>query len=640
MNLFNMLQETMTTDSHYTVIIVGAGRAGLPAAKTYLELEPDVSLLIIDGNRSIGGVWAKEKIYPDLRLNNLRGTFEYSDFPMHDGFGVKKGEHIPGEVAHEYFRLYAERFDLTRRILLESKVRSAEKVQKGWRLLVVPAGTNTGSEGGETRAITCDKLMIATGLTDLPAPIDILGSENFNVPLINFGSLAQEAPGLLEDLSIKHVTVQGTGKSAYDSVHLFASSGKRVTWIMRASGHGPCFMAPAYMRLGPFLCWLEALTTTRFFTWFSPCIWGNADGFGYVRSLLHGTRVGRWIVDKFWKKLSADTIEQAGLNKNEKLKILIPDVEAFWVSARLGILNYPSNIYDYVTNGQVEVLRKDVECLENGNSIKFTDGHHVETDALICSTGWNFSPDIEFLPRSLHSEFGIPSLELTKSQKEMWAKLNAKVDVEICERFPKLTERPLLNDHSLVVRENLPLPSAQRKHEEYSPWRLWRGVVPPLVKEKNLVFLGMMHNFQGSLTSEITALWAYAYMKGDLSRSLRMSTEKQYIAWDGASKETAQKTEEEEEEEEKSILYETALFNQFTFWRGPYGMGARHPDFVFDIIPFFDLLLQDLGLNSWRKGWGWVGEVFGGAYMAADYRGLIDEWKMKRLREGASEGQA
>lgn len=634
----------MTTDSHYTVIVVGAGLAGLPAAKTYLQLEPDASLLIIDGNRSVGGVWAKEKIYPGLRLNNLLGTYEYSDFPMHEGFGVKKGEHIPGEVAHEYFRLYAERFDLTRRLLLESKVRSAEKVQQGWRLVVVPAGIKIGAESEDARVITCDKLMIATGLTNSPAPIDILGSKDFNAPIINFGSLAQEAAGLLEDPLIKHVTVYGTGKSAYDTVYLLASSGKQVTWVLRASGHGPTFMAPAYVYLGPFLCWLEMLTTTRFFTWFSPCVWGNADGFGYLRSVLHGTRVGRWIVDKFWKTLCAQTINQAGLNKHKKLKILIPDVEAFWCSARLGILNYPSNIYDYVINGQVEVLRKDVERLEKGKSIKFTDGHGMETDALICSIGWNFAPDIEFLPRSLHSEFGIPSLEYTKSQKEMWIKLNAQADVEICERFPRLTESPRLNDHSLAVEVNLspaPKDNSQRKRKEYSPWRLWRGVAPPLVKEKNLVFLGMMHSLQGAIMNEIIALWAYVYMKGDLSRSRGISTKsslpqqgKQYRALNSVSKENVL----EAEEEQKMILYETALFNRFNLWRGPYGFGARHPDFVFDAIPLFDLLLQDLGLNSWRKGWGWVGEVFGGAYMVGDYRGLMDEWKLNKSREGAGEG--
>ena len=79
----------------------------------------------------MGGVWAQENLYPGLRANNLVGTYEFSDFPMHEGFGVRRGEHIPGKVVHEYFRQYPERFGLARRLLLGWKVRSAELVAGG-----------------------------------------------------------------------------------------------------------------------------------------------------------------------------------------------------------------------------------------------------------------------------------------------------------------------------------------------------------------------------------------------------------------------------------------------------------------------------------------------------------------------------
>ena len=220
--------------ARYDVVVVGVGLQGLAAAKTYLQIEPQTSLLIVDSNQSIGGVWARENIYPGLRSNNLLGTYEYTDFPMHAEFGVKKGEHIPGEVLTEYFRQYAEKFELTQRTLLGSKLTTAERIEDGWKLSI----TSAEKLAGGSCNITCSKLIIATGLTSSPIPINIEGQEKFSAPVINFAHFRQEAAQLLEDRSIGHVAVYGGSKSAYDTVYMLASHGKRVSWIIRASGHG------------------------------------------------------------------------------------------------------------------------------------------------------------------------------------------------------------------------------------------------------------------------------------------------------------------------------------------------------------------------------------------------------------------
>lgn len=558
---------------------------------------------------------------------------------MHEGFGVKKGEHISGEVCHEYLRQYAEKFDLMKRTLLETKVKIVEKKEKGWNLTlqsVKDDGRDGQTQG--TRLVTCTKLMVATGLTNRPAPIDILGGESFHAPIINFASLGAEFPTLSNDPSIKQVTVIGTGKAAYDSVYLLATSGKRVTWIVRKSGHGATYMSPPYVWIGPFYCWIEMVASLRPFTFLSPCVWGNADGFGRLRSLLHETRVGRWIVENVWKKLGSDILEQSGLNKHEKLAVLKPDAEAMWYATGIAILNYPTNFYDLILGGQVEILRKDIERLEGENMIKFTDGTSIETNALISSNGWMFTPDIEFLPRSLHLELGLPTTEYTKSQKEIWDNLNARADVEILERFPMLAKRPRLNDDPLAVSANLPANNTPVEREAYMPWRLWRGFAPPLSKEKNLVFLGMMANLQVAVRNNLAGIWAYAYMNGMLESHTRLTLGNIEVAREkkpqqansnGILSEAVMSGYESEKGKEEDILYETALFNRFSSWRAPYGFGARYPDFAFDNIPFFDLLLRDLGLNPWRKG-GWIREIFGGPYLPKDYREVVDEWKSKR----------
>lgn len=127
-----------------------------------------------------------------------------------------------------------------------------------------------GEEVGEST--TCDKLIVATGLTSKPSPINIRGSENVQRPIVQFASLPKKSHRLLNDPSIQNVTVFGSGKVTYDAVYLFATAGKRVTWIIRKSGHGPHLMAPSHLQTGPFRCWVEKLVSTRFMSWFSPCV--------------------------------------------------------------------------------------------------------------------------------------------------------------------------------------------------------------------------------------------------------------------------------------------------------------------------------------------------------------------------------
>lgn len=193
-----------------------------------------------------------------------------------------------------------------------------------------------------------------------PVPINVKGSEEITAPIVDFGDYAREAPQIYEDSSIRNVTVLGGGKAAYDIVYLMATHGKQVTCIIRASGHGPTYMAPAQIYIGPFRCWLEKLTTTRPLTWLSPCFWGDADGFQTARNLLHVTSWGRWFVDTFWAKMTSDTLDQSGILKTEATKVLVPDQPMFWYGVSLAILNYPKAIYGLVSNGQY-LFRKDAK---------------------------------------------------------------------------------------------------------------------------------------------------------------------------------------------------------------------------------------------------------------------------------------
>lgn len=130
---------------------------------------------------------------------------------------------------------------------------------------------------------------------------------------------------LAKDPAVKSVTVVGASKYGYDAVYLMASHGKRVEWINRKSGGGAMWMALPWLWFGPWRLKLESLTTRRIISWFSPCIWGDCDGFGWVRGLLHGTALGRWLVQLFWDKINDDAIDVNGYRKEAALKDLEPD---------------------------------------------------------------------------------------------------------------------------------------------------------------------------------------------------------------------------------------------------------------------------------------------------------------------------
>ena len=423
---------------------------------------------------------------------------------MHENFGVKKDEHIPGEIIHEYLRQYARKFELTSRLLLRSKLTVAERVEDGWKLTI----TTTGKLPDHHRSITSPKLIIATGITSSPRPINIRGQENFNAPVINFARFRREAAKFLKDSSIEHVAVYGGSKSAFDTVYMLASHGKRVTWVIRASGHGPTYMFPALVDLGPFRFRLEKVSRARLLSLFSPCVWGQFDGFGYLRSLLHDTKIGRKIVDIFWHKLTAGAISMTGLKEDDALKNLIPDKLAFWYANGSSILNYPKNIHDFVKSGQVTVVRQDVECLEYPKSIRFRDGTALQVDGLICSTGWQYSPGFEFLPHSVHAKLGIPSTNYSIKEKEVWDRLDRRADIEILSRFPYLRNGPKI-DPSLESLSPMPSEIEAEKIARYeiSPWRLSRGMAPPDLKDRSIVFLGMVLNPETALRSEISGLW-------------------------------------------------------------------------------------------------------------------------------------
>ncbi|KAL4899972.1 hypothetical protein BDW74DRAFT_183288 [Aspergillus multicolor] len=611
-----------TKGENVDLVIIGAGLHGLAAVKTALQLDPDVNLVVLDSAGSVGGVWAAERLYEGLRTNNQLGSYEYSDFPMDEAVPdlVRAGAHISGRAVHEYLKAYVSHFKIVDKIRLNCKVESieysdpdAEFMEKSW--VITYRNTNTpgksDSEGdSEARpsmhTVRTRKLIIATGLTSQPRIPTLAGEGSFNAPLFHIKEFARYQDLLLDKRppseSIEQdnapIAILGGSKSAWDAVYACASNGHRVNWIIRESGTGPAWMTPATV-FAPLRLLLESLPLVRMLGWFSPCIWASSP----IRSFLHGTWLGRLIVRFFWAALEWDMLRTNRYSEDEETAKLRPWVSPFWCATAVGILNFQSDFFEVIRADLVKVHIADVERLEP-NTVVLSTGEKLESRALILCTGWKASPGIKFLPEGIEQKLGFPWAADTLDK--VLAKQARK---DISARFPILSSFP--EDKSSNLQMHAKDASGQDANETVlHPFRLARFMVPPgLWDDRSIAFLGTVTTFNTTLVTEVQAVWALAYLNNGLEPG--------------------------HQQDKESLIRETALQTEFCALRSPADHGARNADFVFEVLPYLDMLLRDLGVRTARKGSWW--RELAVPYQPGDYAGLVEEWKARA--EGRTGGR-
>lgn len=213
------------------------------------------------------------------------------------------------------------------------------------------------------------------------------------------------------------------------------------------------------------------------------------------------------------------------------------------------------------------------------------------------ATGFTAKPTMSFNPPEIHSDLGIPTTNLTKEQETFWARLDMQSDLNIAGDFPRLLAGPFRGPRSQTPK---PFNPGLDPEANYSPSRLYRSIAPPgptVRGDRSLVFLGVFSNFANHARLEIQCLWAYAYLNSKLAIDTN------------------------------TVFQEASMLSRYSRHRTPFGHGRYFPDHVFDQLPYFDVLLRDLGLKTMRKK-NMFAEIFE-PYTVADYRGIIQEWLNK-----------
>lgn len=295
--------------SQTLTLIRYVGWYGLIAATTYLKLAPDTKLLIIDNGKSIGGVWNKERIYPNLFAQVGHGLFEYSFYPMKKE-GLTPDRYISGGTIHNYLYEFSEKFGLSDRIWLETNVKTIKRITGrncGWRLTI---------EGRLESGLIAEKLIVASGVSSDPY-IPHFPNRGFTKPIIHSSQIGTSLDEVTST-RVKRVVILGAAKSAYDAVFLMLKSGKEVHWIIRADGSGPLAIMPPNL-LG-FLNTVDVMAT-RFLACFSPAIL-QTEGVWY--RFLQRSFFGRRLTLFFWRTLTRLAEMHAGYSRTQNAENLRP----------------------------------------------------------------------------------------------------------------------------------------------------------------------------------------------------------------------------------------------------------------------------------------------------------------------------
>ena len=203
--------------SHYEVIVVGAGVAGIYQIKRLADLGVDA--LVLDAAPDLGGTWYWNR-YPGARFDSESYTYGYSfSRELLDEWHWK--ERFSGQPENlRYLNYVADKFDLRRHMQFNCKVEAADfdEAHDLWRLRI-----------DDGRELTCRFVIMAVGLLSAPTLPRFAGMDSFKGR--SFHTFYW--PHQPIELSGKKVAVIGTGATAIQIIGEIADKVGELTVFQR-----------------------------------------------------------------------------------------------------------------------------------------------------------------------------------------------------------------------------------------------------------------------------------------------------------------------------------------------------------------------------------------------------------------------
>lgn len=352
-----------------TVAIIGAGVAGLSAARSMIALGLDCK--IFERNPVLGGVWSDG--YLNFGAQVQRELYEFPDWPLPEG----TPDFTPGPIIEKYLAEFSDHFGITPHIEFNTKVTNiaeGKSPKTGW---IIESTCNN-----KEKTETFDLVVVCIGLySNVPNIVEFPDKKIFSGSVIHNSKLKS-----IEQLKGKRVAVVGFGKSATDAA-LEAAGVASKTHIIFRTPHWP-----VPQKLAGILPFKWGMLHRMSSTLIPPYQYKTA-----TEKIIHG--LGRPLVWFYWRLVETLLYFQCQLGSRFGSRVgLAPDkpieIDAFGESTMIP----KAAFYKRARKGDINLHKTTVEKY-TPTGVKLADGTSIDLDLVILATGWKtdysfISPDV------------------------------------------------------------------------------------------------------------------------------------------------------------------------------------------------------------------------------------------------------
>ncbi|KAF9017607.1 FAD/NAD-P-binding domain-containing protein [Hymenopellis radicata] len=449
-----------------TVGIIGSGTAGLVSA--HVLKQDGFQVTILSKDKTPGGVWARERLYPGLALNNVHGEYRFSSLPMAAPLNAEKtGGRLSGEDMCRYMTEFASRY-LKGNIQYETEVLRVRRVdaEPRWRVAV-------RKPDGSEATMSFDKLVLCSGGCTVPKTPSYLSQDaalaaGFHGPVIhaiNFGAQLESILDMSKAVEVgepaKTIVVVGGAKSGQDMATCLAKEGRKVIMVFEKvdAYMGGAKPLPNFMR------------KSRLLSIFSA----SMDLPTRLERFLHTTNLGAKIFTAY------DLPPDSPLRNAQS---------PFWtVRVNDEGVKRDDSFFSLCNAGKIQLLtpKKVSGFGPDGKSLRLSDGSLINADVVLVGTGYSSSWHNTFFDEATAEALGIQRHPPPASDTDEWS--------------------------HYVTLENPP--PAHTKEEQWAS-SIYRGIVPAKnILQRDFAINGAVMTANNGYAFELIAHWISSYFLAD-----------------------------------------------------------------------------------------------------------------------------